>query len=82
MVNFKNPILSFLTLLSAAGFAQAGISVDQQPLGPDGQLFGGARSAQGNHLALFACKGHLFWSDDRKPGLATLLASAPAEKTK
>jgi len=57
MLKFKNLILSFLALLGAAGFARAAVTVSQQPLGPDGQLFGGARSPQGNHLAIFAGKG-------------------------
>jgi len=57
MANPKNLVLSFLALLGAAGLARAGVTVDQQPLGPDGQLFGGSRSPQGNHLAIFAAKG-------------------------
>src|ERR1700722_6358374 len=57
MANPKNLVLSFLALLGAAGLARAGLTVDQQPLGPDGQLFGGVRSPVGNHLALFAGKG-------------------------
>ena len=57
MVNFKNLIPPFLALLGAAELARAAVTVDQQPLGPDGQLFGGVRSPVGNHLAIFAGKG-------------------------
>src|SRR5580704_8997141 len=57
MVNFNSLVVSLLALLGAAGLARADVTVDQQPVGPDGQLFGGARSPQGNHIAVFAGKG-------------------------
>jgi hypothetical protein len=53
----KSLTISFLMLLGAAGPALADVIVNQQPLGPDGQLFGGSRSPQGNHMAIFAAKG-------------------------
>ena len=53
----KSLTISFLMLLGAAGPALADVTVNQQPLGPDGQLFGGSRSPQGNHMAIFAAKG-------------------------
>ena len=49
--------ISFFTLFITAGLALADTTVDQQPLGPDGQLFGGAISPKGGHIAVIAAKG-------------------------
>jgi len=57
MWRLNSLIVSFFSLFGAAGIALADATVDQQPLGPDGQLFGGSRSPKGNHLAIFAAKG-------------------------
>jgi hypothetical protein len=57
MCRLKYLAVFFFTLSGSAGLALADATVDQQPLGPDGQLFGGARSPQGNHIAIFAAKG-------------------------
>src|SRR5208282_6236117 len=57
MLHINSLTVSFLTLLGAAGLALADATVDQQPLGPDGQLFGGSISPKGEHIAVFAAKG-------------------------
>ncbi len=49
--------VTFLGLLVMAGITSADVTVDQQPLGPDGQLFGGSISPKGGHIAVFAGKG-------------------------
>src|SRR5580698_10606570 len=53
--NFLN--VFFVILFCGSGIALAGATVDQQPLGPDGQLFGGSVSPKGEHIAVFAGKG-------------------------
>ncbi len=57
MWRFNSLTVSFLSLLAAAGIALADATVDQEPLGPDGQLFGGSLSPKGEHMAVFAAKG-------------------------
>jgi WD40-like Beta Propeller Repeat len=57
MRRFNFLTVSFLSLLSVAGIALADATVDQQSLGPDGQLFGGSVSPKGEHIAVFAGKG-------------------------
>src|SRR5579859_4046218 len=44
-------------LLGGCRIVKAKATVDQQPLGPDGQLFGGSISPKGEHIAVFAGKG-------------------------
>ena len=57
MLYSKSLTVSVCALFGAVGVALADITVDQQPLGPDGQLFGGSRSPKGKHMAIFAAKG-------------------------
>ena len=57
MRRLKFLTVSFLCLLGVAGVVLADATVDQQPLGPDGQLFGGSISPKGEHIAVFAGKG-------------------------
>jgi hypothetical protein len=54
---WKSLTIVWLSLLGAASIALADATVDQQPLGPDGQLFGGSLSPKGLHMAVFAGKG-------------------------
>src|SRR5579871_2065252 len=49
--------VSVLLWLCAAGLAVANPTVDQQPVGPDGQMFGGSLSPKGLHFAALAAKG-------------------------
>jgi hypothetical protein len=53
--NSRNVLL--VILLSGSGLALANPTVDQQPLGPDGQLYGGSLSPKGLHVAVLAAKG-------------------------
>src|SRR5580698_3230736 len=57
MRGLKILVVTFLGLLGATGVVWADATVDQQPLGPDGQLFGGSVSPKGQHIAVFAGKG-------------------------
>ena len=57
MCRLNSLTVSFLALLGGAGLALADATVDQQPLGPDGQLFGGSLSPKGGHIAVFAARG-------------------------
>src|ERR1700719_3769320 len=53
--NFLKIVL--VILFCGSGIVLADATVDQQPLGPDGQLFGGSISPKGEHIAVFAGKG-------------------------
>jgi hypothetical protein len=44
-------------LFSVTSTALADPTVNQEPLGPDGQLFGGSASLKGGHIAVLAAKG-------------------------
>ncbi len=57
MSQFKSFSISLLGLLATAGLALANATVENQPLGPDGELFGGSISPVGGHIAVFAAKG-------------------------
>jgi hypothetical protein len=57
MRHFTSLTVALLTLFGVSSIALAAPTVDQQPLGPDGQLFGGSLSPKGEHIAVFAGKG-------------------------
>jgi hypothetical protein len=57
MRQFKSLTIVLLSLVGASSMALAAATVSQEPLGPDGQLFGGSLSPKGLHMAVFAGKG-------------------------
>ena len=57
MRHFNSLTIVLLTLLGSSGIAVANPTVDEQAVGPDGQLYGGSLSPKGLHLAVLAAKG-------------------------
>ena len=54
---FDSLLLFSLISLAGGAMARADVSITQESLGPDGQLFGGSISPKGMHMAVMAAKG-------------------------